>query len=129
MARMTIMSRKTIVAEMTAESAVFTAAHKIACALDAQCFTMPSLSPVNPYLNCCICTIKAVVTCSLHLPCCFCLWTMASFRYLCMARSLSGHQQCVHAVLLAVRSTILLTSNCCFSKVLTDYSIAGQIAQ
>ena len=73
MARKTIVRRtvKTVEAEMTTESTVFTATHMLACALDAQCFAMPSLSPFNPYLSCCICTITAVVTCSLHLPCCF----------------------------------------------------------
>ena len=118
MARIPTVSRKvkTVEAEMTTESTVFTAAHMLACALDAQCFAMPSLSPFNPYLmiSCCICTIRAVVRCSLHLPCCFCLWTMASSRPVCMARSLYG----LHAVLFAVESNIQLTSNCCFSKVL-----------
>ena len=116
MARMTTVSRKvkTVEAEMTAESAVFSATHMLACALDAQCFAMPSPSPFNPHLSCCICTIRAVVTFSLHLPCRFCSWTMASCRYLCMARSLYG----VHAVLFTVGSIIQLTSNCCFSKVL-----------
>ena len=73
MARMAIVSRKvkTVEAEMTTDCAVFTATHMLACALDAQCFAMPSLSPFNPYLSCCIRTIRAVVTCSLHLPCCF----------------------------------------------------------
>ena len=73
MARIVSRKVKTVEAEMATESAVFTATYvyMLACALDAQCFAMPSLSPFNPYLSCCICTIRAVVTCSLHLPCCF----------------------------------------------------------
>ena len=73
---------KTVEVEMTTESAVFMATHMLACALDAQCFAMPSLSPFNPYLSCCICTISSsyMFTASAML---LCSWTTATSRYLC----------------------------------------------
>lgn len=74
MARMTIVSRKvkTVEAEMTTESAVFTTTHMLACAVDAPmlCDAKPiTIQPVPQLLHMHNQSSNMHNICSLHLPC------------------------------------------------------------